>query len=85
MNRFTILSILFLSIITFSPSAENFDIESVWINAAGNGDIEFAINKELLSGIIAGSSTAQSRMRMDEKITQCPALVSVMTTNQSQC
>ena len=53
-----------LPILAFANQPE--DIEGVWLNAKGDGFIEFKISDGVLSGTIIGSPLLEDKLRKDE-------------------
>ncbi len=65
MRKFIQICVLYvLPILAFANQAE--DIEGVWLNAKGDGFIEFKISDGVLSGTIIGSPLPEDQLRKDE-------------------
>ena len=63
----TLFLTLLLSIFPLLATANQAqDIEGVWLNANGDGYIEFIINDDVLTGTIIGSPLPEDEYRKDE-------------------
>ncbi len=58
-----VLMLSLMTVYAFANQPE--EIEGVWLNAKGDGLIEFNINEGLLSGTIIGSPLPEDRLRKD--------------------